>query len=455
MIAGLAGSMTGEIRPTDADPLISMIQPIVLPAGAVLLSERRRDAPSFAISIWFPLGSRNEAPETRGFVHFLEHMLFKGTGKHDAYTLWRTIERTGGYANGFTERDGLCVYFCVPAAEWRLATELIAEVAFNSTFPVEEFHREKQVILAEIAQVEDDIEETAFDAFLERFWPDQQVAKPIAGSRADVEAVDRERLFAFYQQSITPESAVIAASCDYDIDFFAEAMNDAILRALLIGAPASATDAATRNIFIPPSRTPVAKDFRGYTRASSSQAYYFEALQLDPPLTAHDFFCLGVVNGVLGEASTSRLFQKVREKSGLAYAVQSSLSFAKTEALLLIQAATESPKLSECLSAVEGEMGEFLSLGLTEEELAEAKSRLSGSFLLSMEDPESRIRRLASWYFLSGAIPDVREEMESYLAVGRDEISHMLGRLSLAPRGRYVYGSVKASAARTLGFKEI
>jgi len=432
-----------------------MIQPIVLPAGAVLLSERRRDAPSFAISIWFPFGSRNEAPETRGFVHFLEHMLFKGTGKHDAYTLWRTIERTGGYANGFTERDGLCVYFCVPSAEWRLATELIAEVAFSSTFPVEEFHREKQVILAEIAQVEDDIEETAFDAFLERFWPDQPVAKPIAGKRAEVEAIDRERLFAFYRETITPGNAVIAASGDYDIDLFAGTMNDAILRALLAGGHAPDADATTRDIPILPSRTPVAKAFRGYTRASSSQVYYFEALQLDPPLTARDFFCLGVVNGVLGEASTSRLFQKVRERLGLAYAVQSSISFAKTEALLLVQAATESPKLGECLQAVDGEMEKFLSHGMDEEELKEAKSRLSGSFLLSMEDPESRIRRLASWYFLAGTIPDISEEMESCLSVNEDEIRDLLGRLSLAPRGRYVYGSVRSATARTLGFKEI
>ncbi|MHB0898236.1 MAG: M16 family metallopeptidase [Spirochaetales bacterium] len=450
-----AGTTTGEIRPTDVDPRLAMIQPIVLPAGSVFLTERRRDSPSFAISLWFPLGSRNEAPETRGFVHFLEHMLFKGTGKREAFSLWRAIERTGGYANGFTERDGLCVYFCVPSAEWRLAVELIAEVAFSSTFPLEEFDREKQVILAEIAQVEDDIEETAFDAFLERFWPDQPVAKPIAGTRAEVEAIDREKLFAFYRETITPGNAVIAASGDYAADLIAGAMNEAILSALLAGGRGAASEASTRGPALIPSRTPAARTFRGYTRAPSSQVYYFEALQLDPPLFARDFFCLGVVNGVLGEASTSRLFQKVREKLGLAYTVQSSLSFAKTEALLLVQAATESPKLGECLQAVDGEIEKFLSQGLGEEELREAKSRLSGSFLLSMEDPESRIRRLASWYFFAGTIPEIGEEMESYLSVGEDEIRHLLGRLSLAPRGRYAYGSVKAAAARTLGFKEI
>ena len=432
-----------------------MIQPIVLPAGSVFLSELRRDSPSFAISLWFPLGSRNEAPETRGFVHFLEHMLFKGTRKHEAYALWRALERTGGYANGFTERDGLCVYFCVPSAEWRLAVELVAEVAFSSTFPKDEFDREKQVILAEIAQVEDDIEETAFDAFLERFWPDQAVAKPIAGTRAEVEAIDRERLFDFYREHITPENAVIAASGDYVADRIAAAMNEAILSARFAGGEGAGSEASTRGPALIPSRTPVTRTFRGYTRAPSSQAYYFEALQLDPPLSVRDFFCLGVMNSALGEASTSRLFQKVREKLGLAYTVQSSLSFAKTEALLLVQAATESPKLGECLSAVDGEMAQFLSQGLGEEELSEAKSRLSGSFLLSMEDPESRIRRLASWYFLTGAVPEISEERESYLRVDEEEIRTLLGRLSLAPRGRYIYGSVSTRAARTLGFKEI
>ncbi|HCO48307.1 MAG TPA: hypothetical protein DIT55_02265, partial [Spirochaetaceae bacterium] len=140
--------MTGGIRPTDVDRGFSMIQPITLSAGARLIPERRQGSPSFAISIWFPFGSRNEAPAARGFVHFIEHMLFKGTDRHDAYSLWRAIERTGGYANGFTDRDGVCIFSCVPSPEWKLAVDLTAEAAFSSIFSPAEFEREKQVILS-------------------------------------------------------------------------------------------------------------------------------------------------------------------------------------------------------------------------------------------------------------------------------------------------------------------
>jgi len=443
-----------------------MIQPKILSAGAALLSESRRDSPSFTVSIWFPYGSRNEAPMYRGFVHFVEHMLFKGTKRHDAFSLWRAIERTGGYANGFTERDCICVYCCVPSRDWRLAAELIAEVAFSSTFPLQEFEKEKQVILSEILQIEDDVEETAFDAFLAHFWPDHPAAKPIGGSCAEVEAIDRDQLFDFYRGLFTVSNAIITASGDFDEAELAEFMDEAIDKALASAgaadggatagasteASASAVSAATSLAY---PGTPAARTFRGYTKAPSSQVYYFDALQLDAPLAMKDFFCLSTINGILGEASTSRLFQKVREKLGLAYTVQSSLSFSRTEALIAIQVVTGDKKFVECINAVDEETNTLFSSPLLDEELAEAASRLAGSFVLSLEDPESRIRRLASWYMTLGKIPDMEEERQMYLNVERDDVTALLTRLASARRGRYAYGSIKPRTARALGLEEI
>jgi predicted Zn-dependent peptidase len=437
-----------------------MIQPIILPAGTALLSERRRDSPSFAISIWFPFGSRNEALQMRGFVHFVEHMLFKGTNRHDAFSIWRRIEHTGGFANGFTERDAVCIYCCVPSRDWHLAAELIAEVAFSSTFPVEEFEKEKQVILSEILQIGDDIEETAFDAFLDRFWPDHPAARPIAGTCSEVEAIDRDRLFAFYRNVFTPSSAIVSASGDFDERHLAEILNEAILQSEMFSRALSGDRSGTLSpalgewmTLVQPG-TPSARTFRGYTKAPASQVYYFDAIQLDPPFDAKDFFSLCVVNGILGEASTSRLFQKVRERLGLAYTVQSSLSFSRTEALLIIQAVTGEGKISECLSAIEGETEKLFSSGLAEYELAEAMSRLAGSFLLSLEDPESRIRRLATWFMIIGMIPDIEEEKDMYLAVTMDDVTKLLKRLSGASRGRYAYGNIRPGTARFLSLKE-
>jgi len=429
-----------------------MIQPIVLPAGPVLLSEGRRDSPSFAISIWFPYGSRNEAPRTRGFVHFIEHMLFKGTARRDAFSLWRAIERTGGYANGFTDRDSLCVYCCVPAQYWRLAAELMAEAAFSSTFPAEEFEKEKQVILSEILQIEDDVEETAFDTFLGHFWSGHPAAKPIAGSAAEVNAINRGSLHDFYLRTFAPSNALIAASGDFDEGRLADVLNEALNDALR-DSPSAIGRGIPQGII--PAVTPPAASLRGYAKAAASQVYYFDAIQLAPPLGSRDFFALCAVNAILGEASTSRLFQRIRERLGLAYTVQSSLSFSKTEALLAIQTVTSDEKFAECVSAVEEETGRLLAEGPAAEELDEALSRLSGSFLLSLEDPEARIRRLANWQLFMGSVPEIDEERAMYLEVGMGDVRSLLGRLASAPRGRYAHGRIRKATAASLSLKEM
>lgn len=422
-----------------------MLQSIALSAGATLIPERRQGSPSFAISIWFPFGSRNEAPEARGFVHFIEHMLFKGTHCHDAFSLWRAIERTGGYANGFTDRDGVCLFACLPSSDWRLAVELMSEAVFTSVFTSEEFEREKRVIISEILQIEDDVEETAFDAFLKRFWVDHPAAKPTAGQVSEVEAIDRDRLFGFYQACFNPANALIVTSGDVDEHTLAAALDSAIETKLPTPLPAT---------LIHPS-TPAARSFRGYTRARSSQVYCFEAFQLDPPYSMREFFGLSVINGILGEASTSRLFQKLREELGLAYTVQSSLSFSKTEAVLLIQTVTGGPTLAQCLRAMDEEVEKFFARGISVDELEEAKTRLAGAFTLSLEDPEARMRRIAAWAMLEATVPETEIERAMYLSISMDEIQNLIGRLASSPHGRYAYGSVAAGVARNLSLLEL
>jgi len=422
-----------------------MLQSIALSAGATLIPERRQGSPSFAISIWFPFGSRNEAPEARGFVHFIEHMLFKGTHRHDAFSLWRAIERTGGYANGFTDRDGVCLFACLPSADWMLAVELMSEAAFTSVFASDEFEREKRVIISEILQIEDDVEETAFDAFLKRFWMDHPAANPIAGQVPEVEAIDRDRLFSFYKACFNPANALIVTSGDVDEHTLAAALDSAIESKRPGTMPAT--------LIHPP--TPSARSFQAYTRARSSQVYCFEAFQLDPPYSMKEFFGLSVINGILGEASTSRLFQKLREELGLAYTVQSSLSFSKTEAVLLIQAVTGGATLARCLHAADDEIEKLFARGISVDELDEAKTRLAGAFTLSLEDPEARMRRIAAWAMVEAAVPETDVERAMYLSISMDEIQNLIGRLASSPHGRYAYGSVAAGVARSLSLLEL
>lgn len=436
-----------------------MIQPIILPAGATLLSERRRGSPSFAFSIWFPIGSRNEAPDQRGFVHFAEHMLFKGSFRRDALSLWRAIERTGGYANGFTERDAMCVYCCVPAADWRLAVSLMTEAVFASSFPPEEFEKERQVILAEIEQVEDDVEETGYDAFLKRFWPGHPASLPIAGSLGEVRAIKRDVLAAFCLENLSPARSIIAVSGDVEDAPLAAAIDEAIADSLRIAGrlaldgAVQAGEAAERRTRDP--GAPAAKAFRGFTRAPSAQIYYFDALQMEAPFGGSDFFALSLVNGTLGEASTSRLFQRVREQLGLAYTIQSTLAFSRTEAVLAIQAVTGNGNFRACAAAIDEETERLFRDGLGAEEFDEAKSRLIGSFALSQEDPESRVRRLANWFIEEGYVPDLEEERGRYAALTMADAAKALERLASATRARYAYGSIRAGTAKAAALEEL
>ena len=435
-----------------------MILQSILPAGASLWSDSRRDSPSFAISVWFPFGSRNEAPGTRGFVHFVEHMLFKGTARHDAYSIWRRIERTGGYLNGFTDRDCLCVYCCVPAADWRLAADLIVDLAFGSIFPDAEFEKERDVIVSEIRQIEDDIEECAFDAFLAKYWRGSPASLSIAGSCAEVVSIGRDRLFGFYTRNFVPGKAFIAATGGgFTESELADAIGQSILSAVSDAAfPKTGASRDTDPLDeLLVSATPAATAFRGYTKAPASQIYYFDALQVNPPFASADYFGLSVINSVLGEASTSRLFQRIREKLGLAYTVQSSLSWAGTEAVLAVQAVTGNKQFERCVSAIGEETERLYAQGLPEEELAEAKSRLAGGFLLSLEDPESRIRRMWHWFSVEGYIPEIGEETRMYLDVDNADIERLLGRLRHAPRGVYAYGGIKPGIAKARLFQEM
>jgi predicted Zn-dependent peptidase len=393
-------------------------------------------------------------------------MLFKGSYRRDALSLWRAIERTGGYANGFTERDAMCVYCCVPAADWRLAVSLMTEAVFASSFPAEEFEKERQVILAEIEQVEDDVEETGYDAFLKRFWPGHPASLPIAGSLDEVKAVKREALAAFCQENLSPSRAIIAVSGDVEDAPLAAAIDETITDALRIAgrlapgeaaaAPAStqAGGAAAERRAREPG-APSAKAFRGFTRAPSAQIYYFDALQIEAPFAGSDFFALSLVNGTLGEASTSRLFQRVREQLGLAYTVQSTLAFSRTEVVLAIQAVTGNGNFRACAAAIDEETERLFREGLGAEEFDEAKSRLIGSFALSQEDPESRVRRLANWFIEEGYVPELEEERGRYAALTMADAAKALERLACATRARYAYGSIRAGTAKAAALEEL
>jgi predicted Zn-dependent peptidase len=379
-------------------------------------------------------------------------MVFKGSACCDSRSFWEKIEGSGGSANGFTDRDATCLHCTVPLEDWRQALKLMVDAVFNAQFPREEFEKERQVILSEILQVEDDIDESAFDAFLSCYWKDQPPGWSIAGLPGQVRKISRDALYDFYRRHFTPENALFAVSGDLD----AMELEVALVEALQDSGEAPAALPALR------SETPRPSARSCFCRADSSQAIYLRAAQLDPPFGEKDFPTLAILNGMLGDSSSSRIFVKVREELGLAYSVQTSCGFSPTEALFAVQAAADPTLLDPCRNAILSELDRFFgecsaekpASQTLEDEMHRTARRLSGAFLLSLEDPEVRIRRLAGNYLLTGKVPGAREEAQAFSQVTFTDLAAMAARLRTAVWGEMAYGNLDARECRSMGFKE-
>jgi len=418
-----------------------------LPRGAALAAEYAAGTRSFAAGFWFPIGSRHEAAHERGFVHFVEHMAFKGTGRRSANLLSREIDRVGGFLNAFTDRDSICLHCLVPARHWRLSLDVLADMAFFSLFDPLEFEREREVIVSEILAAQDDPEESAHDHFLAAIWPGDPLARKIAGEPEDLTAVTRDALYAFYRGNFGPGNLFVTSAGPVDPAEVASELGSILSSASFDDRPIAAPRAET---------TPHFETVREYRKASIGQVNYFEAIQLDPPFSMADYHAFAALNGVIGEAASSRLFQSLREEQGLCYSVYSAFSLGRSEFLWFASANVSLGKLPR-LAAEMGRIVEaFGERSLSEEEFAEARSRLLGAFEIALDDPDYRMRRLARQVLFA----------DSYLTT--DETLAIIGNLDFAAvdaarlrlfsgraRARFAYGKRTAAAARELGLEAV
>ncbi|HOX33596.1 MAG TPA: pitrilysin family protein [Spirochaetales bacterium] len=418
-----------------------------LPCGAALAAELAEGARSFAAGFWFPLGSRHEAPHERGFVHFVEHMVFKGTARRDAERISRDVDRVGGYLNAFTDRDSICLHCLVPAREWKLALDVLADMAFHSLFKDEDFEREREVIVNEILSGRDDPEECSHDELLDAIWPGDPLSRKIAGEPEDLARATREALHRFYRGRFRPAALLVTAAGPVTPEEVSRELSSRL--AALEGLE------ALEALPEPAEATPSFRPVRAYRPAPMGQVNYFEAVQLDPPFDEADYYALAALNGAIGEASSSRLFLALRERQGLCYSVYSAFSMGRSECLWMA-AANASPKdLPRLAEGMDRELDSLASGGLGEAEAKEAVSRLSGSLEISLDDADFRMRRLGRQVLFQGAALEPAEAASRIAAIGPGELAAMAGRLLGAPRARFAYGRRSASAAKALGLEEL
>jgi len=418
-----------------------------LPGGAALAVDVAEGARSFAAGFWFPVGSRHEAPRERGFAHFVEHMAFKGTARRSAAEISREVERVGGYINAFTDRDSLCIHCQVPAAHWRLALDILSDMAFESAFAPEDFEREREVIVSEILAARDDPEECAHDELLEAIWPGDPLARKIAGEASDIRRAPRDEVYAFYRSALSTRGLLITA---------AGPVPEAEVAAELISLLPEGREGC------PPrgAGEPRFREARDYVSADTEQVAWFEAIQVPPPFDEGDYFAMAALNGALGEASSSRLFLELRERRGLCYSVYSAFSMGRTECLWLASANAQSSQLGKLSESMDSCLDEVAERGLSVGECEDALSRLVGSLDIAMEDTDFRMRRIARQIMFSGEAMSIDQTRARIEALGPAEINAASSRLfrredgRARPRARLAYGKRPWRAAKRLGLKE-
>ncbi|PJJ56260.1 putative Zn-dependent peptidase [Mumia flava] len=412
-----------------------LVRRTVLPGGLRVVSEAMPGVRTATIGIWVGVGSRDEKPSLSGASHFLEHLLFKGTQRRDAWEISAALEAVGGEMNAFTGKEYTCYHARVLDDDLPLAVDVLADMLTSSTIATDDVEAERDVILSEIAMSEDDPDDVVHELATGLAWGDTPLGRPVAGDPGSVRTLRRSQVQRFYRRHYTASSMVVAVAGNVDHERVVEQVADAF--APLLTDDAGATASATTRRRSGGSRF---RRARGLVTRPTEQANVVIGL---PGLARGDDrrHTLGVVNTVLGGGMSSRLFQEVREKRGLAYAVYSFALSYSDAGMLGVYAGCAPAKLRDLLKVVTDELATFSERGLSAEELERGKGQLKGGMVLGLEDPASRMSRIGKADLLNGELTGLDEMLRRIDAVTLDDANEMAvafaGKPSLAVVGPF------------------
>lgn len=355
-----------------------MIQKHISPNGLRIVQERIPSVRSVTIGIWILTGSRNETKLNNGISHFLEHMFFKGTRSRSAQDIAEAFDSIGGQINAFTSKEYTCFYAKVLDTHKELALEILADMFFNSSFDEEEMEREKKVVYEEIKMYEDTPDDIVHDLLARASYGEHPLGYPILGTEEHLQSFTPDTLRNYMKERYSPENVVISAAGNVDESFIHSVEShfgsyQSENEPGSIKKPSFLAENIERN-----------KD--------TEQAHLclgFDGLSIGD----ENIYSLIIMNNVLGGSMSSRLFQDIREKQGLAYAVFSYHSSFLDNGLLTIYAGTGNKQLPLLRETINKTIDTLITEGLTDKELKNSKEQLKGNFMLSLESTNSRMSR--------------------------------------------------------------
>ena len=372
-----------------------------LPNGLTVVTERMGHVRSVSIGVWIASGSRMERGAERGIAHFLEHMLFKGTATRSAEDIARAVDSVGGNLDAFTSKELVSYNTKVLDEHLPIAWDILSDLVLNPTFDPVELEKEKSVIIEEWKMDLDNPEHLVHELFVKHLWKGHGLSQPIIGSKPTILGFDRDMLVDYHQRVYTPANIVITATGNLEHDRIVRMVEDSF---------------ASR---------PAGKKLP--KQANPQQ---------------HAPFILKQKRTILGGGMSSRLFQNIRERQGLAYAVMSDLMLYRDIGCMAIYAGTSADTLHKVISSVMDEFRDLKANPVSTEELRRAKEHLKGSLMLSLESTNSRMPNLARQQIFFGRFFSMDEMIPSIEAVTAEQVqalaneSFVNDRLSLTALGK-------------------
>jgi len=390
-------------------PLSGLYKKTRLENGLRIVTESVPFVRSIALGIWVQVGSRDERVQDQGISHFLEHMLFKGTQNRNTFEIAHSLESLGGSLDAFTSRDLTCFYVRCLDEHLFEALDVIADMLRHSIFDPEEIEKEKRVVLEEIQMVEDTPDDLIHDLFAQSVWGGDSVGAPIMGSPTSVQGFTRDKLLNFLGEHYHPERIVVSVAGNVD--------------------HGQVVDLAGR-LFDFPTTTPKVLTRKKPAPILHTQQHF----QRDIGQT---HICLGttacsythprrnehmIANTALGEGMSSRLFQEIRERLGLAYSVYSYLEMLEDTGLFGTYMACDSARVEEAVSIAQLEIKRLKQEGISDQELESSKAQLRGELILGQESMDNRMGRLAQQEMYMGKYRPAEESLDDIDAVTKERV---------------------------------
>ncbi len=378
------------------------------PSGLRMVVKKIDGVLSVSMGVLAGTGSCFETGMENGISHFIEHMMFKGTDKRNAFEISDAMDRIGAQVNAFTSKDITCYYAKSTTDHAGEAFEILSDFVLNSVFPEDEMEREKGVVLEEIAMTEDTPDDLCLDVLAEAYFGEEGYGRPILGPAENVKNFTRQNLFDYIAERYNPENLVISFAGNIDVNYAAELVEKYFESALLKRKFADR-------------KKPLALAHKSLFKTKDIEqahiAFAYPSLAREDELMDAAL----VVNAVLGGGMSSRLFQKVREQMGLAYTVYSYISSFTEGGLLTVYAGVNPSNVAKAQEAIEAVIADFCKNRLTQDELARGREQLKSSLVLAQENTASQMLAYGKYMLYNDAVLDFEKRIRGIDAITMED----------------------------------